>query len=450
MTNFEKWQAYTGGLSSPQNYIDWGFYYLVGASLQRRVWLSANHQKCFPNMYAILVGNPGIGKGLVIREVSNILGHWKFKDANKVYLPGVSQAQQEVVAATQEEDLKQAQEKELQPKNKKNDYIEPLLFPMAADATTYEALVEAVSDGYRHINYIENDPITKNPRIKIYGHSSLCFSLQELASLLRARTNDTVNYLLGLYDCPDDYIYNTKTKGKDRVKRGCINLLAGTTPHFMQSIFNDGLIDEGLSSRTFFIHAQRNRKSVCFIPDLTEEQEGYRKDILSHVRALSSLYGRIELSQEIITFMEDWWQKFNDNLASRPNLSSKLLPYYARKNIHVMKLAMILHFSESLEMKISIDKFHEAISILDKEEKNMHYALMMDSENKINKIAERVVDYLKTGPKEWPEILCEFHSMGKKEEIEEALLFLAETGKLAKEQEADETTGKEVLKYKLK
>src|ERR1039457_7010245 len=58
MTNKEKWLSYTSGLSSPQNYIDWGYRYLIGASLQRRVWIgspygdpSEEYQPCFPNSY---------------------------------------------------------------------------------------------------------------------------------------------------------------------------------------------------------------------------------------------------------------------------------------------------------------------------------------------------------------------------------------------------------------
>ena len=52
--------------------------------------------------------------------------------------------------------------------------------------------------------------------------------------IMRKKTNDTVNLLLGLYDCPDDYEYVTKNSGEDRVKRGCVNLLAGTTPGFSE------------------------------------------------------------------------------------------------------------------------------------------------------------------------------------------------------------------------
>ena len=244
MTNYERWLSLTSGLSSPQNYIDWSFRYLIGASLQRRVWVGPSHQQCFPDMYVILVGRPGIGKGLAIREVSSALSYWKLKDAIK-YNSKLDEVQKLTADSVLQSDIENAQSNELQASNKKNAIVDPLLIPLAADATTYEALVSAVASSYRRINYIAFDEKIQQNVLKIYGHSSLCFSLQELSSLLRARTNDTVNYLLGLYDCPEDYTYDTKTKGKDRVRRGCLNLLAGTTPSFMRSIFDSKLVDEG-------------------------------------------------------------------------------------------------------------------------------------------------------------------------------------------------------------
>ena len=79
MTNFELWKEYTSGSASPDNYLDWGYRYLIAACLQRRVWLSASHAPCYPNIYPILVGRPGVGKGQCIRLVDDILRHHKLE-----------------------------------------------------------------------------------------------------------------------------------------------------------------------------------------------------------------------------------------------------------------------------------------------------------------------------------------------------------------------------------
>src|SRR5437667_9649237 len=80
MTNYERWKSYMSGFSSPDNYIDWGWYYLIAASLQRRVWCGPLHSPLYSNNYTILVGEPGIGKGLVIKQVSEFLRFHKIEN----------------------------------------------------------------------------------------------------------------------------------------------------------------------------------------------------------------------------------------------------------------------------------------------------------------------------------------------------------------------------------
>src|SRR5215831_2252164 len=119
ISNAQKWLLYTDGLPSPQNYIEWGWRYLVGAALQRRVWLPPTHKPCFANSYVIFVGKPGIGKGLVIREVSDFLRHWKLKDATLIDKDGLTIEQKVQVESIHEKDMQKANESEMQPKNKK-------------------------------------------------------------------------------------------------------------------------------------------------------------------------------------------------------------------------------------------------------------------------------------------------------------------------------------------
>lgn len=398
--------------------------------------MGPTHQPCFPNIYCILVGAPGIGKGLVIREVSDCLKHWKKTD-KLLSDTNLDEEQKQTLLAIQEADMKAAQNAEFQGKSKGAEIIKPLLFPVAADATTYEALVQAVADSYDRVNYPKQTTEGKLT-LGIYGHSSLCFSLQELASLLRKRTDDTVNYLLGLYDCPLDYEYVTKTKGKDRVRRGCLNLLAGTTPSFMQSTFDDKLADEGFNSRVFYIFAQKNRKNQMWIPPLTEDQNQCKKAILDHILKLSRLYGNVQISPETALWLQEWWDNQEKNKHLRSNKSLKLNPYYSRKNIHVMKVAMAVHFGESVEMTIPLEAFQKAIAILAKEELNMHLAIIIESDNPLAKVAKKIQELLTTGKKDWVELMSEMYGLTNKEGLTEALDFLQETGQVVTIQEEDE------------
>jgi len=44
-------------------------------------------------------------------------------------------------------------------------------------------------------------------------------------------------------------IYETKHGGQDRVRRLCLNMFGGAVPEFMQSIFDDRLVNSGFTSR---------------------------------------------------------------------------------------------------------------------------------------------------------------------------------------------------------
>lgn len=439
LTNFERWCIYTSGLSSPQNYIDWAWLYLVGACLQRRVWVGPEHQPIFANKYVIFVGEPGIGKGLPIREVSFFLKHWKKKDGIKIDPLTLSEANLKIQNIVEESDV-EAAKKQLSAKA----IVEPMLYPVAADATTYEALVKAVSESYSRCEYIDTDG-----KLKVHGHSSLCFCLQELASLMRKKTEDTINYMLGLYDCPMDYEYATKNSGTDRVRRGCLNMLAGTTPSFMQSTFDDRLADEGFNSRTFYIYAKNNRKNLFFITDMSTEQREHQFHLLEHIRKLSGLYGHAYVDKETMDYLQDWWHEQESNKEKMFH-SPKLKPYRSRRNIHIMKIAMALHFSESLEMKISLATFKKAIEFLSNEEPNMHFAITIADTNPIAKCSRKVIDLLATGEKTYKELLIDTHYLIDKKGFEESLQFLSDTKQIVSRQDRNEDTEKIEILYKLK
>lgn len=443
MTNYEKWMEYTSGLSSPNNYIQWTWRFIVGAALQRRVWMPPDHKPVYGNSYTILTGKAGLGKGLPIGEANTFFYHWKLEDHLKAYSNnGCSEDRKNAAEMINKSDLVQATQDEQQSKNKEVTPSKALLIPMAPDDITYEALVGAICKSYRRISYPKWDEVNKKHIIGHYGHSSLVFALPELASLLRQRTNDTVNFLLGLYDCPEDYKYVTKTRGEDRIRRGCLSLFAGTTPNFMSQIFNEKLIDQGFSSRCWFIYAEEDRQEQFWIPGLTAQQEQYKKELLEHILKLTTLYGRVEISEKVHHNLELWWK---ENSKKRANKSPKLDAYYGRKKVHILKVAMMEHFSEHAsmeEMSIPWETFEKATKVLEEEEPRMDLAIVLQSNNPLSIVYDKIKQYLKTGGKNYVDILIEMGNYGKKQDIDDSLDYLEMTGQIKKANENEEVVWK--------
>lgn len=446
---------------SPQGYIDFGFYYLISAALQRRVWTGPSHMKLFPNVYVIFVGEPGIGKGRVLTVVNDLLRHFKLENPNKPPTsapdPSVVTVEPAMIEAINHANFASATGK-YQDNPVKNIFDTPLLLPVAADASTFEALLKAMARATRRINYKEYDNVIDKQVIRIYTHSSLCFCLEEISSLFRDQraTTSVTNFFLKAYDC-GDYEYDTKTQGRDLIRRCCLNFLGGTTPDFMQKTFNDGLINNGFCSRSWFIFEYTNRFNTLRIPDLDVEQIEAKQHLLNHIEKLTKLYGQAPMSSEAMDFLEHWWTKVHP--FTRPNTSPKLDSYYARKNMHVQKLALALHFGEDAEAdedgrpKNSIQKStcELALSRLDEAERKMHYAINFDSRNPLSLIARKINNYInRFGAQSTQELFVEFFDdIRNQGELTETINYLMASQQIHLTEIENKRTGKKEKKWEV-
>jgi hypothetical protein len=447
LSNFDKWRSLTDGLSSPDNYIDWGFYFMMGAALERRVWMPPKHDPVFGNKFVVFVGKPALGKGGPIRLANDILREHKREEA-KHDLSKLSAVERKVVEEMISVNSKRADGAHNEGVGKNGSIEQALLFPQAANATTYQSLVQCMARSYIMLNHNGDDG-----KMKIYGHSSMYFCLEEMSSLFRIHTNDLVNFLLQAWDCSPVYEYTTKTQGRDRILRVCLNLLAGVTPDFMQSTFNSGLIDQGFSSRTFFIYADKDRKTVFSRAELTPEQVQFKADLARHVVELSKLFGQVRIDEDTTKFLHNWYDRTKNDMKFRASRSPKLDPYYGRSNLHVQKMAMAMHFGESTEMFIPIDTFKRAIEVNYENEKKMHLALMIGEDNPLAKIGRKMVEFLiQHGKQDFSTIWMEFfkYAGGKKEGIEEVLDFLETTNQIETVKEPHEVTKETTVYWKVK
>lgn len=426
--NLDRWRYYMKDCSSPDSYIDWGFYYIVGAFLQRRVWLGAEQAALYPNPYIVLVGDPGVGKGRVIKPVTQVIKTFHYKPGKQVDNSGGITVSPEMLNScfNDDDNVKQIKDKKY-------------LIEIAPNAITYEALADYLAKSIRFISYKKQ--VDGKAVNDFYSHSSLCFSLDEISSLLRKNTESVVNFLLELYDC-QDYKYETKRSGCANIKRGCLSLLAGTTPHFMQTVFGDELITEGFASRTFFIYEYANRFNSLFIPSFSDEQVKGYNELLKHLRKLADLFGEVKLSPDAFAFLDNWWR--NIHPTTRPNNSIKLSYYYARKNMHVMKLAMILHFADRLDGEISLDEAQRALKILEDIEKKMHFAIGFDTKNPLAMPAKGIMKYIeKVKEATFKDIWIEFSDEVRESELREIIQFLVGTDKITYNSERSSWSVKE-------
>ncbi len=413
--NYDNWQLLLRDVCSPQSYIDFGFWFVISAALQRRVWMGGPNPndagQLFTNIYPILVGDPGVGKGRVISPVNSILRHWR----------------QELTTG-----------KILDPSEEELSY-ENFLFPCGPENVTFEALIDRMAKSYRRASWEHcisplkvSGSLEGKPDMlpKIYGHSSMYFSLEELSSLIQKDTNKITDFLIQTYDC-GDFRRETKTHGIVPVKKPCLTFLAGTTPNFMEETFKDKLLTDGMSSRCWFIFEFANRMNTWGIKPLDNEQLRARLELLLWLKKLALLYGRVELSVDADDFLKNWW--INQHPIYKPNNNLKLASYYKRKDIHVLKLAMLMHFSETIDtFIIPIETAVRALKALDEIEVRMHYALNFGSRNPLSASSRKILSYMSQmrRPVTKMQLLDEFNTDLRDSELVEVLKFMVDTDKI--------------------
>ena len=453
MTNWDKWRSYTDALPTPENMLNWCWLFTVASSLERRVWVGPEHEQLFPNMFICLVSDPGIGKSLGIKYASSLLKKWYRGDNAKLIDEIFSSPAHKAVAEMSIAHDKQTAETNQSKSNEPQAEItRPYLIKMTAEATSYQALVVSFGKAVGRINYVKPDK-DGNAGIGLYIHCTLCALLEEFSTLLAKNSNNTVTFLLRAYDSPFEFDYESISRGRDRIRKGCLNILAGTNPQFMQECLDDRLITEALVSRIFYIYANKDRKPVSRIPELTSEQKQHREDLENHILKLTTLYGQVTIEESTWAYIHEWWCDVKTNDKKKASNNPGLKPYYARKVIHLQKVAMAMHFSESYGMVISLETIKKAIDFLHIEEKSMHLALMMESHDIGAKIAKKIIKLLEDeGEINYVDLFMKIYNtlaIVDKKKFDEAIDFLQETKQIVSEARPDKDTQESIAWWRL-
>ncbi len=367
-------------IPSPQIWIDFGWYFLIGAALQRRVWLYDDARPLFANSYVCFVGPPGSGKGLILGPIADILRHHKKLKGQRI--------------------------------KTSIGYEMPGIFPVGADSITFEALVADVASGCGRIPTPNGDQ---------YVHCSYTFVLEELSSLFKHKTQDVVKFLTNAYDCKS-YDYKTKHQGCDIVRNLCMSFIAGTQQDFLKEATDAHIFTQGFASRALFLFETTPRFERFHLGELDEEQKQGYKEILEWVKHLSTLYGKVTYDSDTYAFLEDWYIK--EFVPQKERATGKMQTYFARKKVIMLKLAMAIHFSESTELTIHMPSFEKAITLLTKVEITMAAGLNMAGRNELHLHGRQIMLFIKEAGKAGrskSEIVLEFGADLDVNEIESCI-----------------------------
>jgi hypothetical protein len=163
------------------------------------------------------------------------------------------------------------------------------------------------------------------------------------------------------------------------------------------------------------------------------------------------------MSQETTNWMQEWWDNYC-KVEMPKNKHPEMIPYDARMNIHVMKIAMAIHFSEDAEQdeygrpknEITINTFKKAIQVIAQERPNMHLALILEGKSPESKASQKILELLQGREQTYIDVLIACHKVGaNRAQTDEAIEYLKLANQIQEVFHSDPNLiGKEILHYK--
>jgi len=166
--------------------------------------------------------------------------------------------------------------------------------------------------------------------------------------------------------------HTTKSSGNIEVKNPWLNLLACTTPAWLEQYFPTAMIGGGLTSRIMFIYGDKKRHLVPYPDAQTPEADynAYRASLIEDLKRIALLSGSYVLSTSARRWGTDWYARL---WGARPTdlANDRYSGYISRKQTHIHKLAIVLAACQRDKLVIEENDLIEADTLLTSIEPHM-------------------------------------------------------------------------------
>jgi hypothetical protein len=298
---------YTEETEAPSDFHLWTAMVTLAGAVQRKVWIDLAHFQWVANLYVLLVGEPGI----VTKSTSIRIG--------RNLLRGV-----------------------------KGFYQGP-------DSVTWQALIDSFGET-SHAFKVEGGEMVQSP-ISLY--------IAEVGNFLDPDNREAMDLLTDMWDGQaTTFTRRTKAHGAQEIVNPWLNFIGCTTPTWIQNNFSADLVGGGFASRLIVVYGDKKRKYIAYpgisAGGLKVEME---ESLSSDLRHIARLQGPMSLTKEALEWGEIWYAGLQAGLGKEV-ISRRASGYYARKQTHLHKLAMLISIAESDELIITKEHLIRAEGIL--------------------------------------------------------------------------------------
>ncbi|NNW55495.1 MULTISPECIES: DUF3987 domain-containing protein [unclassified Roseobacter] len=302
MSWVDNFVSFTSNTTSPELFRRWAGISTIACALERRTWVVTYGSKLYPNLYIVLCAPPGVGKTEVLWRIRDVL-----------------------------------------------EYVDEL--NLAAPSLTKASLIDELNEAERSVVRPQDNP-------SVIKFNSLSLIVNELGVLLPAYENDFMNTLTDLYDCKFYAEKRRTNKLEINIPAPQINMIAGTTPSYLNSVIPEGAWDQGFLSRTLLIYTgERHLRELFDVLGTNDEESNSLKEGIAKI---SDIYGEIKFTDEAKELINNWHLSGGPPSPEHP----KLIHYSTRRTAHLLKLCQIACVESRLELVIRPEDFNKALDWL--------------------------------------------------------------------------------------
>jgi hypothetical protein len=233
---------------------------------------------------------------------------------------------------------------------------------------------------------------------KAMTHSSLNIISKEFESFLGQKKENTrmLTALTDLFDCPDDWTSRTRHGKSNKIVCPWVNMLAATTPESLASSLPATAVGGGLTSRIMFVWAEKKHKSVA-IPFMTPEEVILKDKLEKDLYQISRLSGEYAMEASCIKKWTEWYDEYDeDESGIRICTDKSFSGWYSRKPTYIIKVSMLCAAAESNKMLIQWKHIEKSLEEIRKVEYLMGSAFKAIGKSEISAEVDNVLQIIKT------------------------------------------------------
>lgn len=323
---------------SPRAYHQWSGATVIVGALKRNVWVNRGDWVLFPNMYTVLVGHTGLGKGRAVNPAVELL--------------------REAGCAN-----------------------------ILSDKLTIQYILEKISDRGNAAAQLQ---VSGTPSgVVTFALDASCFiSAPELEDLLTA--SDAMPSLKELWEAKNGpFEYGTRGKGLVKIAKPCPTLLGGCTPSQISFLFPTRAVGGGFVRRVNFVYESEKTKSIAW-PLPRNGNDSVRDALINDLRHIATFRGSFSFDPHAKRIFEDYYNNTKgDEFADEATHS-----YETSRPYHALKLAMALTASRFDTMVINFVDITHAIQMVDKVTEDLKKVFRSVGDSDMAIVMDKVLRYI--------------------------------------------------------